>query len=101
MTFYLKQKPKLVEPLIKKKIYKIIQDRKPKNNNIVCELVKIYDVIKLFYINYLEKYIIIIIIILIISSVLYYRYNHKKKEEKIINNIDIIPEDLINEAHLF
>ena len=95
MTYYLKQKPKLVESLIRKKICKIVKKNKVSTITITSLYKKIYTNFKWFYFNYLKDYMYIIITILIISYFLYYRYhyqlNKKKKENKIM---DIIPNNI-------
>jgi hypothetical protein len=89
MSYYLRQKPKLVETIIKKKLYKIAQ--KTKNNKIS----NCYSNIKNIYNEYLSEHIYTILILVSISYFLYYRYNYKLKLEKEkqnkLKNIDIIP----------
>lgn len=91
MTYYLKQKPRLVEPLIKKKICKIVQNNQPKQITIMSIIKKIIKNLKYFYSNYLDEHIYIIMTVLLISFFLYYRYHFKQKNKQ---QIDIIPNDI-------
>lgn len=92
MTYYLKQKPKLVEPLIRKKIYKIVKGNQSEPITPMLLFNKTYNNCILFYNNYLKEHIFIIITIIIISFFLYYRYNYKLKKDK--KNVDVIPNNI-------
>lgn len=92
MTYYLKQKPRLVDPVVKKKMYKIV-----KQNNFINKC-------KYFYNKCVHKHINIIIIFLIIASFLYYRYKYKqelKNKNKKISMDELIPQDLIIDKSIF
>jgi hypothetical protein len=105
MAYYFKQKPKLIDPIITKKINMVLNNKKEYDVPVIEISKSILDTSIKIYNNYIDEYIYLIIIILLLLFFLWYRYNYKLKldlyykKKKIITNIipnDILYDNLIN-----
>jgi hypothetical protein len=106
MTYYFKQKPKLIDPMIKKKINKVLNNTLDYDVSLINICKSVLNNCVYIYNNYIDDHIYLIIIILLLLFFLWYRYNYKLKmdieyikKKKIITNIvpnDILYDNIIN-----